>query len=142
VAFAGVAETWSGPNGEEVDTVAIVTAAARSDMAALHNRVPVTINPEDFERWLDCNATEAEIASLMIAPAEGTFVWHAVSRAVNSVANDGPELIRPLSAEEIAASEALADAPPKKARSSATKPKSSSKPAPLPKEDDAQGSLF
>ncbi len=142
VAFAGVAETWSGPNGEEVDTVAIVTAAAGPDMAALHDRVPVTIDPEDFERWLDCSAVEAEIASLMVAPAEGTFVWHAVSPAVNRVANDGPELILPLSAEEIAASEALADARFKKARTSAAKPKSSSKPAPLPKEDDAQGSLF
>ncbi|WP_424629590.1 SOS response-associated peptidase family protein [Bradyrhizobium sp. SYSU BS000235] len=142
VAFAGVAETWSGPNGEEVDTVAIVTAAARPDMAVLHDRVPVTIDPDDFERWLDSNATENEILSLMVAPAEGTFIWHAVSRAVNSVANDGPGLIVPLSAEEIAASEAVADAPPKKPRNSAAQPKSSSKPAPPPKEDDAQGSLF
>lgn len=141
VAFAGVAETWSGPNGEEVDTVAIVTAAARPDMAALHDRVPVTIDPDNFERWLDCYAAENEIASLMVAPAEGTFIWHAVSPAVNRVANDGPELIVPLSAEEIAASEALADAPPKKPRISA-KSKVSSKPAPAAKEDDAQGSLF
>lgn len=141
VAFAGVAETWSGPNGEEVDTVAIVTAAARPDMAALHDRVPVTIDPEDFERWLDSNAMENEVASLMVAPAEGTFIWHAVSPAVNRVAHDGPELIIPLSEQEIAEAEVLADAPPKKTRS-APKPKSSSKPPPSPKEDDAQGSLF
>ena len=78
-------------------------------------------DPEDFERWLDCYAVEAEITSLMVAPAEGTFVWHAVSPAVNRVANDGPELIHPLSAEDIAASEVLADAQPKKARSNAPK---------------------
>jgi putative SOS response-associated peptidase YedK len=40
IAFAGVAETWTGPNGEEVDTVAIVTAAAGPEMALLHERVP------------------------------------------------------------------------------------------------------
>ena len=51
VALAGVAETWTGPNGEEVDTVAIVTAAASPEMAALHERVPVTIDPPDFDRW-------------------------------------------------------------------------------------------
>ena len=42
-----------GPNGEEVDTVAIVTAAASSDLAALHHRVPVTIRPNDFSLWLE-----------------------------------------------------------------------------------------
>ncbi len=40
VAFAALAETWMGPNGEEQDTVAIVTAPASRDLAALHHRVP------------------------------------------------------------------------------------------------------
>ena len=44
IGFAGVAETWVGPNGEEVDTVAIVTAPASADLAVLHHRVPVTID--------------------------------------------------------------------------------------------------
>jgi putative SOS response-associated peptidase YedK len=48
--FAALAETWIGPNGEELDTVAIVTAAASADLAVLHHRVPVTIAPSDFER--------------------------------------------------------------------------------------------
>ena len=52
--LAGLAETWIGPNGEELDTVAIVTAAASADLAVLHHRVPVTIAPGDFDRWLDC----------------------------------------------------------------------------------------
>jgi len=55
-----VSETWIGPNGEEVDTVAIVTAAASPDLAELHHRVPVTIGPDDFERWLDCRSDEAD----------------------------------------------------------------------------------
>ena len=53
-ASPALAETWIGPNGEELDTVAIVTAAASADLAVLHHRVPVTIAPEDFDRWLDC----------------------------------------------------------------------------------------
>src|ERR1700760_68152 len=47
IAFAALAETWMGPNGEEQDTVAIVTAPASRDLAALHHRVPVTISPDD-----------------------------------------------------------------------------------------------
>jgi putative SOS response-associated peptidase YedK len=143
LAFAGVAETWVGPNGEEMDTVAIVTAAAGPDMAVLHDRVPVTIALKNFERWLDGNAAEPEeIAALMVAPAEGVFVWHEVLPAVNRVANDGPELILPLSAEDIAAAEATDEEPPKKPRKAAAKPKSSGKPATPAADDDAQGSLF
>ena len=56
VGLAGLAETWIGPNGEELDTVAIVTAPASPDLAVLHDRVPVTIAPADFDRWLDCSA--------------------------------------------------------------------------------------
>ncbi len=58
VGFAALAETWMGPNGEEVDTVAIITAPASADLARLHPRVPVTISPDAFERWLDCSADD------------------------------------------------------------------------------------
>src|SRR6478735_8870503 len=85
--FAGVAETWVGPNGEEVDTVAIVTAPASPDLAVLHHRVPVTIAPDDFDRWLDCREDSAEsVMALLIAPEEGEFAWHEISTRVNRVA--------------------------------------------------------
>lgn len=141
VAFAGVAETWAGPNGEEVDTVAIVTAAAAPEMALLHDRVPVTIEPRDFDLWLDGDAVSAELAmGMMVAPPPGTFVWHEVSTAVNRVANDSPDLILPFSAEE-AEAEAMLE---KKARAES---RAAVKPAPRPKlppakPDDGQGSLF
>jgi len=40
--------------------VAIVTAPASADLAVLHHRVPVTIEPGDFDRWLDCSDDDAE----------------------------------------------------------------------------------
>ena len=57
-ALAALAETWIGPNGEEVDTVAIVTCPASRDLAVLHPRMPVVIAPADFERWLEKLAPE------------------------------------------------------------------------------------
>ena len=70
IGLAGLAETWIGPNGEELDTVAIVTAPAGPDLAVLHHRVPVTIAPGDFDRWLDCSGDDAEAAmALLTAPA-------------------------------------------------------------------------
>ncbi len=143
VGFAGLCETWIGPNGEEMDTVAIVTTEAPPDMTVLHHRVPVTIGRGDFDRWLDGGVTNAEEAAAMLAPPkEGAFVWHEVSTAVNRVANDGPELIAPLTAEQAAAELAAAEKPkPKKkgAAESATPKKSK---APKRSSGGGQGSLF
>jgi putative SOS response-associated peptidase YedK len=131
IGLAGLAETWVGPNGEELDTVAIVTAPASADLAVLHHRVPVTIAADDFDRWLDCRANDAEtVMELLTSPREGEFVWHEISTRVNRVANDDAQLILPISAEEIAAEETK---PVKKA--------SKRKPAPVTS-DDGQGSLF
>jgi putative SOS response-associated peptidase YedK len=128
--FAGLAETWIGPNGEELDTVAIITAPARAVLAELHDRVPVTIAPEDFEHWLDCRDDGVDAAMLLLtAPQEGEFVWHEVSTRVNRVANDDAQLLLPITEEERAA-----EAP--KAKRAAPR-----KPAPAPS-DDGQGSLF
>jgi putative SOS response-associated peptidase YedK len=131
IGLAGLAETWIGPNGEELDTVAIVTAPASADLAVLHDRVPVTIAPGDFERWLDCRDDNAEtVMAFLTAPGEGEFVWHEVSTRVNRVANDDAQLILPITAEEIAAEEPT---PVKKA--------APRKPAAVAS-DDGQGSLF
>ena len=131
IAFAAVSETWVGPNGEEVDTVAIVTAAASRDLAALHHRVPVTIDAGDFERWLDCRAYDVdEVMPLMHAPEEGEFVWHEISTRVNHVANDDPQLVLPITDEQ---RDAEQQKPAKKATSRKTAPAD---------RDDGQGSLF
>jgi putative SOS response-associated peptidase YedK len=128
--LAGLAETWIGPNGEELDTVAIVTAPASADLAVLHHRVPVTIAAGDFERWLDCSADDAEaVMALLSPPQEGEFVWHEVSIRVNRVANDDAQLILPVTDEERAAEA------PKPAKQAAGK----RAPTAI---DDGQGSLF
>jgi putative SOS response-associated peptidase YedK len=131
IGLAGLAETWIGPNGEELDTVAIVTAPASADLAVLHPRVPVTIAPEDFDCWLDCRAHDAETAmALLTPPGEGEFIWHEVSTRVNRTANDDAQLILPITVEVIAAED------PKPAKEAAPR-----KPAPVAS-DDGQGSLF
>jgi putative SOS response-associated peptidase YedK len=135
IGFAGLWETWVGPNGEELDTIAIVTAAARGGMAELHDRVPVTIAPQDYTRWLDCAEVDAEsAAALLRPPPDGAFVWYPVSTAVNRVANDNPQLILPISAEEMVAAQQVA---PKR-----TKAKAVADSKPTASDDDGQGSLF
>ncbi len=130
--LAGLAETWIGPNGEELDTVAIVTAPASADLAVLHHRVPVTIEPGDFDRWLDCSDDDAEtVMALLRAPDEGSFVWHEISTRVNRAANDDAQLTLPITAEEMAAEA------PKPAKRAGQR-----KPVVTASDDDGQGSLF
>jgi putative SOS response-associated peptidase YedK len=49
IAFAGLYETWTGPNGEEQDTAAIVTTTANRTLADIHDRMPVIVPPEAFD---------------------------------------------------------------------------------------------
>lgn len=94
IAFAGIWETWSGPNGEELDTVALITTPASADLAILHDRMPAVIMPEAFALWLNVRAVDARTASALLVPApRGFFVWHPVSTAVNRAGPDMPTLI-------------------------------------------------
>jgi len=94
LAFAGLWETWTGPNGEEMETAAIVTTRANRALADIHDRMPVIIPPEAFNLWLDCTNVDAETAASLIAPApENLLEAYEVSTAVNRTANDNPDLI-------------------------------------------------
>jgi len=96
IAFAGLWETWTGPNGEEVDTAAIVTTRGNVALAPIHDRMPVIVAPEAFNLWLDCAKVDAMTATALIAPAPaGLLECYEVSPAVNRVANDSAELIAP-----------------------------------------------
>ncbi len=128
MAFAGLWETWTGPNGEQFDSVAVVTTQANRALAALHDRMPVIVPPEAFDLWLDCTRVDAKTAATLIAPAPDDLLRrHEVSPAVNRAANEGPELIAP-APEESVAHEAPSAAKPKGRRAKPT--------------DDKQPSLF
>lgn len=94
VAFGALVETWHGADGSEIDTMAILTTAANDEFAAIHHRMPVTIAPEHFDRWLDCRDTEPrDVADLLAPPPEGIYEAVPISDKVNKVANAGPDIL-------------------------------------------------
>lgn len=95
LAFAGLWETWLGPNGEELETATIVTTRANRMLADIHERMPVIVPPEAFDLWLDCKNVDAETAAAaVVAPAaEDLLEAYEVSSAVNRAANEGPQLL-------------------------------------------------
>jgi putative SOS response-associated peptidase YedK len=95
-AFAGLYETWTGPNGEELDTAAIVTTTANRTLSLIHDRMPVIMPPQAFDLWLDCTKVDAPTAAAFLVPArDDALEAYQVSPAVNRVANDTPALIAP-----------------------------------------------
>ena len=94
IAFAGLWETWMGPNGEELETAAIVTTRANRTLGDIHERMPVIVPPDAFNLWLDCGNVDVETAMTLVAPApDAVMEAYEVSTAVNRTANDNPKLV-------------------------------------------------
>jgi putative SOS response-associated peptidase YedK len=93
VAFAALMESYAEPGGSEIDTGAVLTTRASADIASIHERMPVVIEPEHFSRWLDCRTLEPrDVADLLRPTEEGFFEAVPVADLVNKVANTGPEI--------------------------------------------------
>lgn len=128
-AFAGLWETWTGPNGEELETAAIVTTKANRTLSPFHDRMPVILAAEAFDLWLDTTNVDVTTASVLIMPApENLLEAYPVSTDVNRTANDNPKLVEP-----VAASVEPEPVP---------KPAAKRAPAKCGKKDDGQGALF
>jgi len=122
-AFAGLCETWTGPNGEEIDTAAIVTTTANRTLSAIHDRMPVILPDQAFELWLDCAKVDAPTATAFLVPArDDVLEAYQVSPAVNRVANDTAALIAPhVEQTNEPAAAAAPNAPAAEAKPKATK---------------------
>lgn len=91
-AFGALMESWMAPEGSELDSAAVLTTPASPDVAFVHDRMPVTIMPGDFARWLDCRTQEPRhIADLLAPPPEGFFEIIPVADLVNKVSNTTPD---------------------------------------------------
>jgi putative SOS response-associated peptidase YedK len=134
LAFAGLWETWTGPNGEELDTVAIITTDANRTISHIHGRMPVIVPEEAFDLWLNCAEVDDVTACALIAPApEDLLEVYEISTAVNRVANDNATLL-----ERFAAGPEP-EAAPRPAGPSARVKQAKPEKA---KKDDGQGALF
>jgi putative SOS response-associated peptidase YedK len=99
VAFAGLWAAWHDPSTDEwLRTCTIITTSANERVMPLHDRMPVVLDPADYATWLD-PATDDVIAlkALLIPAPDDALEVVEVSPAVNSVRNNGPELLAPVS---------------------------------------------
>jgi putative SOS response-associated peptidase YedK len=95
IALAGLWAGWRDPQTDEVRrTFTIVTTSPNAEMSGIHDRMPVLVPAEAWVRWLDPSPPDlGELQALLVPAPDGTLEAYPVSQAVNSVRNDGPELI-------------------------------------------------
>ena len=95
-AFAGLWERWDKGDSEPVESFTIITTEANSKLAAVHARMPVILDPADFERWLSPDLAVNDALALLTPAPDSAVDFHAVSRHVNNARNDDPGCIEPL----------------------------------------------
>lgn len=101
LAMAGLAQTWSDPQGGEVETGCVITTPANGEACAIHERMPALLADADVDAWLDTTNVRAHDTAALLRPAvDGLIEFYAVGPAVNKVANDGPALLEPAQIEE------------------------------------------
>ncbi|WP_171102289.1 SOS response-associated peptidase [Ruegeria sp. HKCCD7255] len=96
IAFAGVWQDW-GRDDARQSTCAIVTTAANTHLGAIHHRMPLILEPENWSLWLGEKGKGA--ARLMQPGAEEVLDYYRVRVEVNSNRANGAELIEPFDAE-------------------------------------------
>ena len=90
-AFAGCWEHWE-KNQESVYSCTIITTAASEKIAPIHDRMPVTINPDVYKSWLDKNNTTVNMADFL-AGVYGNIQITAISTRVNNPLNNDPDCL-------------------------------------------------
>jgi putative SOS response-associated peptidase YedK len=108
LAFAGLYEFWKDKRLAADDpaswlvTYTIITTAAEPGLDRLHDRMPVVLDRDRWARWLDpAVQDQSTVLELLAAPGPGRFEAYPVSTMVNSVRNDGPELLSPAPADAL-----------------------------------------
>lgn len=95
-AFAGLWSRWTTPDGEVVDSFAIVTTAPSATAAEYHDRMPLVLPPDLHAAWLDRGADPAPTLALACARARELLLQVYASDPIgNNVRFEGPEVVRP-----------------------------------------------
>lgn len=93
-AMAGLLSAWKSPEGQDIVSACVITTAANSLMAPIHDRMPVLLAARQFDAWLDPAYRDVGALGqwLAPAPAEGMRA-DPVSTRVSNARNEGPELL-------------------------------------------------
>jgi putative SOS response-associated peptidase YedK len=88
-AFAGLWDRWKDPSGQWTRSCSILTTTPNAVTSTVHDRMPVILNPSDYDLWLDPGLTNvADVTGLLKPHNPDGMRCYPVSPRVNNVAND------------------------------------------------------
>ena len=101
-AFAGIWERWKDASDKTIETCSILTTTANAVTAAIHDRMPVILDPDGYDLWLDPGMRDVRAASELLKPYDARLMRsYPISTRINHVANDDAECSRPMELAEI-----------------------------------------
>ena len=100
-AFAGVWDQWKDPSGTRLTTCSILTTTANEVTSPVHDRMPVILDPDSYDHWLDPGMKNADEVCDLLTPCDSRQMrCYPVSSRVNHVAHDDEECSRPVALGE------------------------------------------
>ncbi len=95
-AFAGLWDQWQSPDGELVESCTIITTDANDLIRPFHDRMPVIVDPRDYDRWLDQGPQDPDKLREILKPYPSErLIAYPVSPLVNDPRHDDPDCLEP-----------------------------------------------
>ena len=99
--FAGLWDGWKNAEGQWIKTCSILTTTPNAVTSAIHDRMPVILDPDSYDLWLDPGLTDAQVVSELLKPYDARLMRaYPVSTRINHVANDDVECSQPVEVAE------------------------------------------
>ncbi|MDQ3166841.1 MAG: SOS response-associated peptidase [Actinomycetota bacterium] len=103
LALAGLYELWRNKEKADDDpdswlwSATVLTTTAEDAVGHIHDRMPLLVEPERYAAWLDPSVSDRNsLLALLVPAAPGRLEAYPVSTQVNSVRNNGPQLLDPM----------------------------------------------
>ena len=97
LAFAGIWDSWKGAEGT-IESCSILTTAANTLVAKIHDRMPVILSASEYDQWLDRQITETQQLEALYAPFPSDLLEAIpISTNINNPRHDSPDCLEPLS---------------------------------------------
>jgi len=95
-AFAGIWDRWKNASGNAVETCSILTTTPNAVTAVVHDRMPVILDLDSYDLWLDPGMKNVASVSELLRPCNAKMMRsYPVSTRVNQVVNDDAECSAP-----------------------------------------------
>jgi putative SOS response-associated peptidase YedK len=97
--IAGLWEKWKSPGNEEIYSFTLITMPSNEKIGELHDRMPALLAPDRERDWIDMDVPPKESLDLLEPYPDEWIDMYPVSKRVNNVRENDPELIKPVDAE-------------------------------------------